>query len=265
MAEKRTRRTRAELKEMMIQAGKDVLLDIEPSLGFDDLTYKAVFDHLQTNYDQKVTIGSIHERIWGSLREYQLDVVDALLLEPLIEHPSLAYQRAADVIAAIDTTTIEGRRYAVATCIRMSSYFLYERPSEAAIDVAYAVRVRLFGMSAENPETQAVSASLTEIRRKSNEAYADLVRMLMEVLQIRVRLDAGDPDRVVHEVALLGNAIQIGLQTDPLPLASQPRQLPSGLNGELEEWHADAIALWANVRMMFELNGDGLSDEQRRL
>lgn len=265
MATKRIRRTRTELREMMILAGKEVLLDIEPTLGFDDFTYKAVFEHLSAKYDQKVTIGSVHERIWASLRDYQLDVLDALLLEPLDEEPPVLYDRAFAALSNIDNSTLSGRRYAVTTVIRLSSVFLHDRPFAPAVDMAHTVRQRLSGMNLEDPEIKAIAETMTEIRRKSNETYASLVRSLLQALHLRVRADAGDPEQVIHEIALLGNAVQVGLESDLLDLACSPRNLPTGLNGEMEEWYPDAIALWSHVRAMLELDGDDLTDDERRL
>ena len=265
MAEKRARRTRAELRDMMLTAGKEVLFQIEPTLGFEQLTYSTVFEHLSAEYDQKVTIGSVHERIWKSQRDFQLAVIADALRDPLPVAPDDALDRAAAVIIEADLSTPAARRYALQSAVRLSSYHWNDPTHPRAIDLAHTVRFRLWALGPDHPEAEGFTEAITDIRTRSTEGYADVVRMLMKFVGVRVRPQAGDADEVVQMVALLGNATTVGLQTDVLELSRHSRFIPSGPNGELEEWFPDSIALWANVQSMFELEDDGLTDDERRL
>ena len=265
MPEKRTRRTRAELREMMLTAGKDVLFTIEPTLGFEQLTYSTVFQHLETEYDQKVTIGSVHERIWKNQRDFQLAVIADALRDPLAVAPDDALERAADVITNTDISTPAARRYALQSAVRLSSYH-WNAPTHAReIDLAHIVRFRLWALGPDHSEAEGFTEAITDIRTRSIEGYANVVRMIMKFVGVRVRPQAGDTDEVVHTIALLGNATMVGLQTDVLELSETSRLIPSGPNGELEEWFPDSIALWAYVQAMFELEDEGLTNDERRL
>lgn len=265
MAEKPTRRTRAELHDMMLAAGKHVLFEIEPTLGFEQLTYSAVFQHLAVEYGQKVTIGSVHERIWKSQRDFQLAVVADALRDPLPFAPDDALDRAALVIANADLSTPAARRYALQSAVRLGSYRCNVPTHPRAIDLAHTVRFRLWALGAGHPEAEGFTEAITDIRTRSTEGYTEVVRMVMKFIGLRVRPQAGDADEVVQMIALLGNATEVGLQTDVLELAEQSRLIPSGPNGELEEWFPDSIALWAYAQSMFELEDEGLTDEERRL
>ncbi len=262
---KRTRRTRAELRAMMLSAGKNVLFEIEPTLGFEQLTYTAVFEHLHEHQGQKVTIGSVHERIWPSQRDFQLDVIAQALQGAIPTVHDAAFTRAAELITSLDLSTPEARRYAIQSSIRHGSYHLNPHAVTAETDFAATVRFRLWALGPDNPEAVGFAETIAAIRAASTYEYTQMIRLLMQLIGLRVRTNAGDPDEVIESVAILGNATMLGLTTDVLPQSQRARLIPSGPNQELEEWHPDAIALWSNIRAMFELDGDGLTNDERRL
>lgn len=265
MVEKRTRRSRAELRDMMLSAGKEVMFEIAPTLGFEQLTYSTVFQHLETEYGQKVTIGSVHERIWKSQRDFQLAVIADALRDPIPVAPDDALDRAAEVIVNTDLSTPAARRYALQSAVRLGSYQWNARAHPRATDLAHIVRFRLWSLGHDHPEAEGFTEAINDIRTRSNDGYANVVTMVMKAIGLRVRPQAGDPAEVVQTIALLGNATTVGLRTDVLELSQQSRFIPTGPAGELEEWYPDAIALWAYVQSMLELEDDDLTDEQRRL
>lgn len=246
-------------------AGKEVLFEIKPTVGFEELSYSAVFAHLAEHYDQKVTIGSVHERIWKSQREFQLDVLADALQGALPGVPDEAMSRAAHVLEQLDLSTPAQRRYAAQSAVRLSSYRHSKLEFSPEVELAHVVRFRLWKLEPDHPEAAGFMEAITRIRRASTDEYVAIVRQIMTIIGLRVRPDAGDPDEAVLSIALLGNAARIGIRTDTLEAAHAPRQLPSGPGGAMEEWHNDALALWSIVRGTLELDGDGLTDGERRL
>lgn len=263
--QKRRRRSRAELREMMLSAGIQVLFEIEPTLGFEHLTYSAVFDHLHEHDGQKVTIGSVHERIWKSQRDFQLDVLAEALQGAIPALHDAARTRAVHVISSLDLSTPPARRYALQSVIRLNSYRLNPDAVSSASELAQIVRFRLWSLGPNSPEAQGFTEAITDIRAASTHEYAKIVRLLMQLIGLQVRGDAGDPDQVIESIAIIGNATMVGLTTDVLPQSQRPRLLPSGPGGTDEEWYPDAVALWAYVRAMVELDGDDLTTDERRL
>ena len=265
MTTKRSRRTRAELREMVMQAGKEILLDIEPSVGFEELTYSTVFAHLAEHHGQKVTIGSVHERLWNSQRDFQLDVIEAALNDalPTVHDDTMA--QAAAVMARVDLSTPAGRRYALQSAVRQTSYHLSEPEFSPPVKLIYVVRFRLWNLGPDHPEAAPLRDVIARLRTTSTAKYVEIVHHIMQALNLRVRTDAGDPEEAVQSIAVLGNAARIGLRTDVLEAAHKTRLLPTGPSGELEEWHNDALALWSLVRCTVEFNDDDLADHERRL
>ncbi len=73
---KKTRRSRAELEELMIEGGTEVLRELGVETQLSSVSYAKVFEHLERTRGVRVTYGSVHERIWNSLQEYQLSVIE---------------------------------------------------------------------------------------------------------------------------------------------------------------------------------------------
>jgi hypothetical protein len=73
---KKKRRPRAELKELMIQGGVEVLQELGVETQLSSVSYAKVFEHVERTQGVRITYGSVHERIWNSLQEYQLSVIE---------------------------------------------------------------------------------------------------------------------------------------------------------------------------------------------
>lgn len=263
--EKARRRTRAELRSLMLQAGRDVLYGIEPGLGFEELSYTSVFAHLQDHYDQKVTIGSVHERLWRNQREFQLEVLATVIASPVEPATTAVSETNMTALAELGEMTLATRRYVLQNLVRLSSEQLVAKTDSVATRIMHTVRFRLWAMGEDHPEAQDFVEPIRAIREATTLAYTKIIHDAMHRLNLRVRADAGDPVEAIGAIAVLGNAMTIGLRTDPLPEAQAPRQLPSGPNGELEEWHPDVIAIWALARHTLEFADDGLTDNERHL
>lgn len=265
MAQKRPRRSREELRELMLDGGRDVLFELEPTIGFEGLTYSAVFAHLLHAHDQKVTIGSVHERLWKSQRDFQLDVIAHALEDVVGLASTQMFSQTLEQAPEFDLSTVQGRRDGIRTMCRLSSRQLFEYEQPHQVDLVYVLRLRLWETGPDHPEAKGFIERIREVREASNEAYTKLIKNIVEMVGLRVKATAGDPEAALREIALLGNASRIGLETDALEWARTTRHLPTGSNGEIEEWYPDALALWSFVSMTLELDGDCLSPDQRRL
>lgn len=74
MAARRARATDS-LKDVVLQAGLELLDRDGLRLTFDSISYARVFQYLSDEYDVTVTRGSVHERIWGSQDDFRRDVL----------------------------------------------------------------------------------------------------------------------------------------------------------------------------------------------
>jgi hypothetical protein len=181
------RRSRADLKELMLDAGVVVLDELGVEVQISSVGYARVFEHLERTAAVKVTYGSVHERIWDSVQDYQLDVIE----------------RAA----------------------------LWDTPADDTDDWTSWLRTAVAFTS--QPDGPVVDAAING----NQERYARLDRLAEDAL------DPGIPDEGRAATARLSTAIREGLNLrqaltgEPPP----PIMLPTGPNGEPEEWSAGAL------------------------
>ena len=75
MAEARQSAAAQSLRELVINAGLELIENEGLSLTFDSISYAKVFEYLWEEYEVTVTRGSVHERIWASQDDFRRDVL----------------------------------------------------------------------------------------------------------------------------------------------------------------------------------------------
>lgn len=70
-----SQRSRAELRDLLLDAGAALIERDGIGLELAEITYGSVFDHLETTQGVRVTRASVHKRIWPSQRAFQLEVL----------------------------------------------------------------------------------------------------------------------------------------------------------------------------------------------
>ena len=69
------RRSRDELRQLLLDAGVDMVHQGIAGLGGSQITYAKLFDHLESTTGIRVTRGSVHERIWADQDALRSDVM----------------------------------------------------------------------------------------------------------------------------------------------------------------------------------------------
>ena len=267
----RTRRTREELRALVVDAGCQVLLSLQPTLAFEQLTYGAVFGHLKEAQGIRVTHASVHERIWPNQKAFQLEVLrttlDRLPGESLMRYLD-PLQRAMEQAAL---TTLAGRRRAAQEFMRVGQNANWQA---LALDEANSLRIyhmlrvslATFGPEQDvDPERQELIDLMVQLRTTSLESYIALMKGMCDLIGLRPRPIYGDSELAFVQLARSANATAIGFVLDELGSTDEMLHLPSGPDGELEEWRPVSIALWNLLRGGFELADEGLEPAERRL
>lgn len=264
----RTRRTRAELRELVLAAGRDLLAEIEPTLGFEQLTYGRVFSRIEQEHGVRVTHASVHERIWPSQEAYQLDVLRSSLGNVHQESMATYTSPMRDLVPDFDLETLQGRREALAELFRVGQNANWDViVGDEGIRIRAMVSLQLsFGTSPTD------GASRDELRRFVDEQhqlaiarYRASIEWTVELLGLRPR-----PELLVYDdpYAHLGwhmNRLALAFLLDHRHDRSQSFEVPSGPNGELREWRAVSVAVWNYARGSLEFADEGLSPQERLL
>lgn len=250
------RRSRAHLKELLLEAGTEVLA--RDGLGFttDTITYKRVFEHLEQTQGIRITRGSVHERIWDRQRDFQLEILQRSLNWAPEATDDDMIAAAVAVLEAADLTTEDGRWRAARDLVRNAAAAVYATSdSDDQWSQWIGVTLAMAGPGTQDiPESRAMLDKAREsYNRRTDELTATYATFLSSArMQIRRDMFA-DPDVGLRTMTRLLTAVADGLalreQFDPD--AANEIEVSDGADG-VDRWHPFSLGGWAVVRFFLE-------------
>jgi hypothetical protein len=250
------RRTRARLKELLLQAGEEVL--DRDGLGFntDTITYKAVFAHLEESQGIRVTRGSVHERIWDRQRDFQLEVLQRAVQWRPERSTEVLVRAATGAIEAGELGTEAGRWATARTLVRDAAREVYTW-SDAEDHWPQWIGLILTlvsGRGAHDAESQKMVEGARQSYHDRTEELSEIYRGFLRTTGVRVRPTVfPDPDEAVLVMTRLLTAVADGLAMRERfdPGVVQEVELLSA-EGTRDSWHPYSLAAWALVRFFLE-------------
>ena len=251
-----SRRTRSETRALVVEAALELVetngLGVEPTT----ITYKRVFDHLYETKGIRITRASVHERVWASQEDFQVDV----LLRVSRMQTGLG---AAAEVAALSLAQSEGLN----PLVRMQE--LARVAPNAVLDVATSdplfyswvgYTLSLAKDSVTRSNTRATLAERTATEYAETEVRnAELVRALAEAIGVRpCRHLFHTPEAGYVAIARLGLTLAEGAT---IRMRFDESELPdvalkTGPDGEEQMWTAFAAGYWALLNTYLEVDPD---------
>lgn len=263
-----------DLRELMLDAGLEILRRDGFSLQSESITYHRVFEHLSTNYGVKVTRGSVHERIWANQEEYRFEVLlKAIRVLPRRSEVEPAQSTYRDLVGL-------GAQIEEARDLRTAGMSGAEMLRTWSLNVGSRIAELIIG-SAELRVVQSMKAVVRatvdeESRRLLTEAAAErenettrsrrpLLKALLAELEMRPKRalglsmdDAIDIMETCNQALVAAAALdhEVGMHgmTDPLPYASADGPV----------WNRFTLGAWAMYRFLFEADDPEAAAERRR-
>ncbi|MEM7095993.1 MAG: hypothetical protein AAF567_23515 [Actinomycetota bacterium] len=271
MAEPKVRRSREELRKLMLDAGRDVLADIRPTLGCDQLNYARVFSHLEETQGIRVTHASVHERIWPNVEAYRLDVLETSLQGASRDARNELRPVLQATLDGSDLTTVAGRKQAFTDLLRVpqNAYWelvmLRDQPWRASYQMLLHLSLRPAGHDGLEVEYPGLLDLVGRLRTESFQRHCDNVQLLADLIGARPRPELGDPAEAVRRIAHISHVAALGFVVGAWRDPGERWKLPTGPDGEEQEWYPVSHAVWNHLRGAFELADTGLTAEERRL
>jgi len=241
---------RDDLRELLVEAGLDILIDEGLARGTERLTFKRVFDRVEEEQGIRVTNASVIGRIWTDMADYQADVL-AAALENLDRAGAEDMVRAAsEVLSAADLSSVEGRRAATREVIRVGCAAHVEAITHSR---KAALNMGLRGLSVSKLPGEGATQAAASVRR-AYEVYCvrwDFVfEQSFDLLGIRVR-----PGVTVRQLSMLAISLVEGFAIwDRLePVSARSILQPTGPGGGSQEWSLLSLGLDALVGQLTEL------------
>jgi hypothetical protein len=252
MVTKSRRRTRAELRQLMVDTGMAILAEDGLRMG-TDLTFKRVFERLAADTGVRLTNASIIRRVWEDQAAYQSDIMATVVTDfDEAGQMDASLELLVPLLASFDRSTPEARWEAVLEFGRI------------ATEIAIAARVGHRGwelfigvwvVSVTNPqakEDKELRRALTEGMDATGAAWNRLVGAVHEYLGVRVREGLTLAQHCESAAAMAaGFALRQASRDE-----RQVYMMPTGPGGELREWTLFGIALEGLALKYLELIPD---------
>jgi hypothetical protein len=257
------RLARAELRDLLLRAGTDLVLEEGLPCGFDHLTFHRVFDRIESQTGRRVTRASVYDRLWTNQTEYQWDVL-AQVVEDASKFDRQTFDLVQDLLDKADRSTEEGRWECMhALCRAVPSRHVVTASQRQGFRVVIAAVGAIASANDECPEPEYVTrvrAALRGYLEAEIEGYLELFNIIGAFLGFRVR-QPYDLRHFALAVGALGEGVALRLNF--LPGYNEEISLPDveEIDGErLHEldrgWNVTGIGVDAVARVMLEIDPD---------
>lgn len=258
---KPARRTREDLKQLILDAADEVIARDGFGVMSSTITYKQVFDHLESAHGVRVTRGSVHERIWPSQHEFQLEVLRRAARWDARE----STHRTAEALTAIHERAVAADWSTWRTLtqmVRVGGELNYRSADDDDRYFAWTGLTLALAHAVEpdSSEHEALSESVTESYASLSADLSEMYAGVFDALGVRVRDDLFEsPDEAMAVFTRLTTALSEGVSMrrrfdeDELP----GLRLLTGPDGSAEDWHPFSVGLLALLRLFVQVDDPG--------
>ena len=246
------RRTREELQDLILEAGREVLLSEGLGTGAEHLTFKRVLARVEETTGIRVTNASVIRRIWDNQEEFQLEVIRSVVNDQVEFRFQLTSRAFNEAIAMVDLGSLESRRASLGELIRVTC----DEYIEAACTSAAAVELALSTYMSVNLHTSAgspLAGPFRSMTERQTEQYTALYQAGLDLVGWRVKPGLNMADGAAT-VSVLAEGLLVRMMAEPGVLATIPQIRP--LDGVTVEWSLLAIGMNQIVEFFAEPDPD---------
>jgi hypothetical protein len=251
MATRRPRVSREDLRTLFIEAGRSILREEGLGAGGEALTFKRVSERVEADVGIRVTNASLIGRVWANQYDYQTDVLATVAADDSASEIAQTVEGLAPLLADLDVSTEEGRRYAMREACRLSA-----AANMAALGRSrdWAIWIGVWAVTAVGAATERrrrIEAALERSYLDVTERMESVYRASIDLAGFRVR-----PGLSIRQFTIAVAALAEGCVLRDRVDADQMNGImrPTGRNGEEQEWTLFGLALEALAEQFFELD-----------
>ena len=248
----RPRRSRDELRELVLDAGRTLLLTEGLGNGAEHLSFKRVLSSVEETQGIRITNASVIGRIWENQAEFQLDVIRSVIDQQgdaELEDTAHAFDA---VLGRLDLSTAELRRASLGELIRTTADMYLSSATSSTAGIQMALITYVAASSGLAGDRRLVD-SFRETVERLNTGYSGLYEAGLDLVGWRLR-----SGHTIDDVATLYSAVAEGVLLRRLvdPDAFRPMTRVSALDGSTVEWTPLAVAMDAMVEVFAEPDPD---------
>lgn len=249
------RRRRAELEQIVIEAGLDLLMAEGIGIGADRVSYADVFRRVEEKHGFRITQASVHGRIWESQRDFQLALLERAAEFDASDRLRETADAASAVLAEADVSTLVGRRRALRELCRtagLANVEVIKRSSDwklrKSVETGFAFT--------QSDDYRKLGELLAKSRNEVDQRYAEMIEFLLGRVRCRPKPGYRHLESPVRHVVLLIAASLEGMHVRATAEDMGELALPTGADGMTQVWHPHAVSIWHAISAVFELDGE---------
>ncbi len=242
------RQPRGELHDLLLHAAQEVVRQEGIETAPSNLTFKQVFERVESMTGRHVTNASVIGRIWENLADFQADVLVAIAQDEERPEVDLTLQAVSAVLNEIDLTSVGSRLYAMQELCRVGGAASSGAIARSPIWSLW-ISVLTIATTTSNLEQQnRIGAALADGYEAMTESWEGIYGWLLEFLGLRVR-----EARTIRQFTVAVTALNEGCSLrEHVDGSIEQFILPTGRNGEDQEWTLFGAGLEALAHRFFE-------------
>jgi hypothetical protein len=257
MTEKRQpRQSREALRALLLRTGRTVLIEEGLGIRTDTLTFKRVFERVESDTGLRLSNASIIRRVWDNQADYQADVLASIALEEGLGEFEKTVHALGPLLDGLDLTTPTGRDRSLRQVCRVGGgveiLSLLESPNWSLWIAVWSLATADTppGDEANARYQQRIRAALLEGYGGFTKLWEDAYRALAAYLGMRIR----------QPLTFRQLSVAVGALAEGCSLRQRVDEQmegilrPTGPQGEDEEWTLFAIGLEALLQTFLELD-----------
>jgi len=243
------RRSSEQIRTLLVDAGLKIVAQDGLANGAEHLTFKRVFDYLEQSQQIRLTHASVIRRVFDSQEDYQTAVLKVIATRGAEDLTSAATSIVQEIILQADLSTPELRRECLREVVRVAgntaSEVLRTSPMWRAWIGVWALSASGNKSTASEEIKEALSATYDQIDLSALDFYTQALR----IFGVRLK-----PGISLLSFTVAASSIIEGCSLRDLvdPAKVAPLELPTGVDGELQTWSLQSVALMALVDSLTE-------------
>ncbi len=248
------RRSREETKQLMLDAGVEVLLRDGISVGAATFRYPDAFALLADEQGTTVTRGSVHERIWSSQEAWQLDVLSESIRRNEGRRRVVIAEAVTEHLVDLPTETAAERLHVLAEACRVGSLTFIDQVADTPSYRLFPTLVAAWRASPDGlPEHISLGEILRQFQQLVSKELVTNITTLIDYLGLVAhparRLDQAEAIRAYCAATTsLANSQTMRLPHDP---ALSRRISARSPNGETNSWNLLGLGSWLIASALF--------------
>ena len=246
------RRTREDLRQLLVEAGTEIVWEEGLAAGAEHVTFKRVFERLEERRGVRVTHASVIGRIWQNQEEFQTDVLTKMAELDVLDVDE-EFAASLSGLEELDRSTVEARWRAAreicrTVCEATFDSILHSQKWSRWMAI-WALAVVDSGSSRKKP----IVESLLRGEFRATDYYEESFAAAMEVLGLRMREPFTVRQLALSIVAFSqGCALRAGVDET----TSHKVDRPTGPGGAEQPWTLFAIGVEALILRFVEIDPD---------